>query len=78
MSENKSSSSGAGIGFCSALGLLFIGLKLAEVIDWGWAWVLSPFWIPWAVLMVVLMVVGLAWTVLAIIEGVRGRIRRGW
>jgi len=29
----------------AALGLLFIGLKLAGSIDWSWIWVLSPFWI---------------------------------
>jgi hypothetical protein len=28
------------------LGLLFIGLKLTGHIAWSWWWVLSPFWIP--------------------------------
>ena len=32
------------------LGLLFIGLKLGQIIDWSWWWVLSPFWIPLTVL----------------------------
>lgn len=41
---DKSSSSG--IGFTGALTLLFIGLKLGNVIAWSWLWVLSPFWIP--------------------------------
>lgn len=27
------------------LGLLFVGLKLANVITWSWLWVTSPFWI---------------------------------
>lgn len=27
------------------LGLLFIGLKLTNNIDWSWVWVTSPFWI---------------------------------
>lgn len=44
---NNSSSSG-GIGLAGALGLLFIGLKLGNVIAWPWIWVLSPFWIPLA------------------------------
>lgn len=42
MAEKTSSGS---IGFPAALGILFIGLKLAKVIDWSWWWVLSPFWI---------------------------------
>jgi phosphate/sulfate permease len=33
------------ITFPVALGILFIGLKLAGSIDWSWIWVLSPFWI---------------------------------
>ena len=34
-----------GIGFVGMLTVLFIGLKLASVIDWSWWWVLSPVWI---------------------------------
>jgi hypothetical protein len=30
--------------FPSALGLLFIGLKLTRYIDWSWWWVTCPFW----------------------------------
>ncbi len=26
------------------LGILFVGLKLAGVIDWSWVWVTIPFW----------------------------------
>jgi len=31
--------------FTSLLQVLFIGLKLANVITWSWFWVLSPMWI---------------------------------
>ena len=34
-----------GIGFIPLLGLTFIVLKLCDVIQWSWWWVLSPFWI---------------------------------
>lgn len=47
---DKSSSSG--VGFTGALTLLFIGLKLGNVITWSWLWVLSPFWIPAVLLFV--------------------------
>lgn len=46
--ENKS----GGIGFVGVLTAIFIGLKLANVIDWPWIWVLSPIWIGWAILFV--------------------------
>lgn len=34
------------VGFPTLLGLLFIALKLCNVIEWSWFWVLAPFWIP--------------------------------
>lgn len=34
-----------GIGFFGALTLIFIVLKLCNVINWSWLWVLSPLWI---------------------------------
>lgn len=32
---------------------VFLPMKLMHVIDWDWAWVLSPLWIPAAMIMVV-------------------------
>lgn len=40
----------------SLLGVLFVGLKLTGVINWPWLWVLSPFWIPVALLIVILVI----------------------
>jgi len=54
---SKSTSSG-GIGFCGLLTIVFIVLKLTNVVAWSWLWVLAPFWIPWAILLSVLAVVG--------------------
>lgn len=36
--------SSSGIGFCDALTVLFVGLKLTHQIAWSWVWVLSPLW----------------------------------
>lgn len=33
------------IGLPGAFTLLFVGLKLCDVIAWSWWWVLSPLWI---------------------------------
>lgn len=44
--ESSHSHASGGIGLCSALFLLFLGLKLGKVIDWSWWWIFSPFWIP--------------------------------
>ena len=52
--ENKGAN-GAGTGFFSLLGLLFIGLKLANVIDWPWWLVLAPIWGPFVLVLMILV-----------------------
>lgn len=41
----SSSSSSAGIGFSGLLTVAFVVLKLCNVINWPWVWVLAPLWI---------------------------------
>lgn len=48
-SEESSKAAGGGVGFCGLLAIAFIVLKLTGVIGWGWGWVLSPLWIPLAI-----------------------------
>lgn len=55
MSEKSPQSSAAGIGFTGLLGITFIVLRLCNVIDWKWCWVLAPFWIPAAAITMVLL-----------------------
>lgn len=43
--------------FTSLLTIAFIVLKLCNVIDWSWIWVLSPFWIPIAIVLIIWMLV---------------------
>ena len=45
-----SSSTSTGLGFCDVLTVVFVVLKLTDVIDWSWWWVFSPLWIPIAIL----------------------------
>lgn len=42
--SDKNSSSSSGIGFVGLLQVVFITLKLCNVIDWAWVWVLTPLW----------------------------------
>lgn len=35
----------SGMGFTGWLTILFIGLKLTNIITWPWVWVLAPIWI---------------------------------
>lgn len=56
---NKGTNNG-GIGFTGLLTLLFIGLKLAGIIEWRWLWVLSPLWIGAILLLVAATIIVMA------------------
>ena len=56
--DNNNASRG-GIGFLGMLGILFIGLKLTGVIDWSWWLVLAPLWIPWGIVLMGILVIGI-------------------
>jgi len=56
---NSSSGSSSGIGLSGLLGTAFTVLKLTGHITWPWIWVTAPFWIPVAILVVALIVVGI-------------------
>jgi len=38
-----------------AVFLIFLTLKLCDVIDWSWWWVTAPLWIPFALALLVLI-----------------------
>jgi hypothetical protein len=62
--SGAAAASGGGVSFCGLLAILFIALKLCGVIDWSWWWVLAPIWGPFAlflaIVVVVLVVMGIA------------------
>lgn len=43
----------SGIGFGGILFIVFLILKLTNVIAWSWWWVTSPLWIPIAIAIVI-------------------------
>lgn len=55
----SNSNSGGGIGLGGVLLVVFIVLKLCEVIAWSWWWVLCPLWIPVAVWLVLVVIAGI-------------------
>jgi hypothetical protein len=48
------------------LGILFVGLKLGNVINWSWWWVTCPFWIPFVIAATPFVIVG----ILGALEGI--------
>jgi len=58
MSNNTSNTSG-GIGLPGLLTVAFVVLKLCNVIHWSWWWVLSPLWISFLLVILILLIVGI-------------------
>lgn len=44
------------VSVCTVVGIVFVILKLVGSITWSWLWVLSPFWIPIALLFLILII----------------------
>ena len=59
MSDRKSSTTSSGIGFLGLLAILFIALKLTGYITWSWLWVLAPIWIPFIIVVFIVIVIGI-------------------
>jgi len=63
--DNNSSAAGGGIGIGTLLFIVFLILKLCNVIDWSWWWVTAPLWIPVGIILLILII---TFIVLAIIK----------
>ncbi len=55
---NKKSSS-EGVGCLTVIGIVFVILKLTNLITWSWWWVLAPFWGQLAIVLILLVVLGI-------------------
>ncbi len=68
--SNKYSVTVGGTSFLNLLFLVFLVLKLTNVITWSWLWVTAPLWMPIAVVIGCLVV---AFVVAIIIAGTTNR-----
>jgi len=51
--ETTNKAASGGMGCLTIVGIIFLVLKLVgvePVSNWSWIWVLSPFWIPFALI----------------------------
>lgn len=55
--KNVNGAAGGGISLSSLTFLVFLILKLCNVIDWSWWWVTAPLWIPFAFVIAIFVVV---------------------
>jgi predicted exporter len=56
-SNTKNANTSGGVTFLGLLLLVFITLKLTGFINWSWLWVLSPFWLPIALGIIIFFVI---------------------
>ena len=70
MTENNSgcSLSFGGIGFSGILTIVFIVLKLTDVISWDWVWVLAPAWISLSISLVLFVIAAVIKLILHCLE----------
>ena len=59
--DNGAKVSVNGVNALSLLGVLFVGLKLTGHITWPWVWVLAPFWMPLAVVIVLAVIAAIVY-----------------
>ena len=71
MSKGTTKSAGTGIGLGGVVFIVFLVLKLAEigqVANWSWWWVTAPLWIPVALILGILAIVGVVVFIAAFIN----------
>jgi hypothetical protein len=52
-----------GLNFTELLLVVFIVLKLTNVINWSWWWVLSPLWFSLGLVIIILIGLGIYWII---------------
>ena len=60
-SNSTRRSSSGGVGILGVLQIVFIVLKLTDLIDWRWSVVLIPLWIELGLIGLILLILFLAW-----------------
>jgi len=64
---DTSPATSSGIGFTGMLQIVFIILKLCNVIDWSWWWVLTPMWISAGLVVILLALVVVALVIVLLV-----------
>lgn len=72
MSEKVVVTSG-GIGVFGLLGVILVTLKVLNLIELSWFWVIAPFWMPLAIVLGVIVIVVVALFVFGLIIGLLQR-----
>lgn len=55
--DNSNKGIGCGTALALMLTVAFVILKLCNVIDWSWWWVVSPLWIYFGVVIIITIII---------------------
>lgn len=55
-------------GFFINLFMIFLVLKLTNLINWSWIWVAAPLWIPLAIVAIIVIIILICVGILKLIE----------
>lgn len=71
--ENQAAS--GGIGFFGLLGIVFITLKLCNVINWSWWLVLLPLYGPAALILAILLIIAIVAALAALVSAIISKVK---
>lgn len=71
--NKETTSSIVSLNFLEALFLLFLGLKLGNVIDWSWWWVFAPIWIPIVLVVAIIGIMAITVMIGAVVAKSKGQ-----
>lgn len=69
--NNVQTTSSSGISLGGLLLVIFVVLKLTGNIAWSWWWVLSPLWIPFAIVLAGGILIGIIALIVALVKSVK-------
>jgi uncharacterized protein (DUF983 family) len=76
MDNRNSGTAGGGITLSGLTFIVFLVLKLCNVIDWSWWWVTAPLWIPFAIGVAILLIIVIVALIGTLIDNRKHKRRR--
>lgn len=76
MDNRNSGAAGGGITLSGLTFIVFLVLKLCNVIDWSWWWVTAPLWIPFAIGVAILLIIVIIALIGTLIDNIKHKRRR--
>lgn len=67
-SQTQSQSTNTGVSGLMMLTIALVVLKVLGYLHWSWWWVFAPLWIPWSIVVGIILIIGLVQAALFIAD----------